>query len=411
MRTAFPRVNSFSRFRTLKLFPGKTRLSAHVTTAARRPHKPTHSKLEQSRKTFAGSRRGAHTWKHAPATKLDLRKIHEMHPELGELRFVSKIGKGGFGSVTLVRQRSTGLLYSIKIREDSDPCPRDLPLSDRMALLHPNVVRMLNSWQIGGHRVALFDFVRGPELRNLLHSVPKLLEENAPFYIAQLVLALQYLQHHRVIHRDLKPENVLMCEKGYLKVADFGLSVKDYDHVPTKLPSAAEFAGTISYSSPEMILSGEDRFTDWWALGVITYEILVGSHPFQDHPESSTAEVLMNVVTGDSVEIPQSLDARAASFLTGLLNRDPIGRMKFVASIKESPFFEDIEFSCIYDQRAKAPVIDLSNLREWKDKFILDRRGKSNRTEPKVRPTDSHPIGKANDQGNMQTMDSGILWG
>ena len=77
-----------------------------------------------------------------------------------------------------------------------------------------------------GHTIELYDFIRGPELRHLLDSVPNLVETHAAFYLSQIVLALEYLETQGVVHRDLKPENILMCERGYLKLGDFGLAVK-----------------------------------------------------------------------------------------------------------------------------------------------------------------------------------------
>jgi len=222
----------------------------------------------------------------------NLRKVHCLHQDLADLRFVSQLGRGGFGSVTLVRQKRTGLLYSIKVTDPREMGKKDLQLSDRIDLHHPFIVRMRKSLEIeSGKQLAIFDFVRGPELRHLIHAAPSLVRENAPFYLSQLVLALDYLSDSGIQHRDLKPENILMCEKGYLKLADFGLAVKSSQSDPST--DKKSFAGTLAYSSPEMILSGNDVAADYWSLGVIAFEMLTSFHPFQGEGqgESSTSEV------------------------------------------------------------------------------------------------------------------------
>mmetsp|Transcript_29988 Transcript_29988/g.41788 ORF Transcript_29988/g.41788 Transcript_29988/m.41788 type:complete len:239 (-) Transcript_29988:625-1341(-) len=156
-------------------------------------------------------------------------EYQRLHHDLRELSFVTKLGEGGFGGVMLVRHKTTGMLYSVKIsEEDEDPCLRKLSVEDRIALFHPFIVRMRNCFDVREkrRRVQVFDFVRGPDVRRLMSHAPEHLRRHAAFYISQLVLALEHLGKQGVSHRDLKPENILMCEDGYLKVADLGFAVK-----------------------------------------------------------------------------------------------------------------------------------------------------------------------------------------
>eukprot|EP00470_Lotharella_oceanica_P005651 CAMPEP_0170176410 /NCGR_PEP_ID=MMETSP0040_2-20121228/9285_1 /TAXON_ID=641309 /ORGANISM="Lotharella oceanica, Strain CCMP622" /LENGTH=364 /DNA_ID=CAMNT_0010418715 /DNA_START=131 /DNA_END=1225 /DNA_ORIENTATION=- len=348
---------------------------------------------------------------------LNLRKVHRLHEDLEDLRFVSKLGRGGFGSVTLVRHKKTGLLYSIKVTDPKEMGGEGLRLNDRINLQHPFIVRMRKSLQIdSGQQLALFDFVRGPELRHLIHSAPSLVRENAPFYLSQLVLALEYLSERGIQHRDLKPENILMCEKGYLKLADFGLAVKSSqqsDHSADK----KSFAGTLAYSSPGMILSGYDIAADYWSLGVIAYEMLTSHHPFQGEGEggSSTSEILMRIVAGPELKFPSSLSVNAQQLIKGLLTHDPVRRKAFFGSIRAHKFFSGVCWNAIEGRRAKAPVIDLSIYREWKDKFILERKnskieGELNK-EQKRRPPIPLPRKRTIDNKDANEMDTGVLWG
>jgi len=119
-------------------------------------------------------------------------------------------------------------------------------------------------------------FVKGGELFRHLVEVRKFPETTAKFFAAQVALALAHLHSKKIIYRDLKPENVLVGEDGYLLVADFGLakSVQDGE-------LANSFCGTAEYLAPEMLIgNGHDYTVDWWALGILIYEMVVGIPPF-----------------------------------------------------------------------------------------------------------------------------------
>ena len=119
-------------------------------------------------------------------------------------------------------------------------------------------------------------FIKGGELFKIMEKHKRLSEETVKFYAAQLIIAIGYLHDRDIAHRDLKTENILIEEDGYLKLIDYGLAKRLKDDQLTK-----SFCGTPEYLAPETILqTGHGKPVDWWALGVLMYELLVGITPF-----------------------------------------------------------------------------------------------------------------------------------
>lgn len=141
---------------------------------------------------------------------------------------------------------------------------------------HPFLVGMNFVFQTESKIFFVMRFVRGGELFSYLRKCSRFDEDKAKFYAMQVALAIGYLHSKKIIYRDLKPENILMDENGYLALTDFGLAKVLQDG-----QQANTFCGTPDYLAPEILSdSGHSFPVDWWAIGILTYEMIVGCPPF-----------------------------------------------------------------------------------------------------------------------------------
>lgn len=180
-------------------------------------------------------------------------------------------------------------------------------MNERTILLrikHPYIARCYATFQDRRSLYMVLEYVPGGELFTLLRTRRRLAESAARLYAAQIVVALAHLHSHEIVYRDIKPENVLLDRHGRVKLVDFGFARFCHDKAWT-------ICGTPEYLAPEIILSrGHDFGADWWALGVLIYEMLAGFPPHQsdDHMQLYSA-----ILKGD-VRFPQAVlpDVNAA---------------------------------------------------------------------------------------------------
>ena len=193
------------------------------------------------------------------------------------------IGKGTFGKVYLVYCQKNKKYYAMKsIRKDyvlDNNSLQSLQI-EKLILLqvkHPFIISLEFVFSNAARVYFVMPFIQGGEIFTHLTKVKRFSEDRTRFYAAQIALALRYLHKSKIIYRDLKPENILIGLDGYIRLADFGLAKINSNEIG----ESNSFVGTPEYISPEMIMgSGHDYTLDWWALGVIIYELIVGIPPF-----------------------------------------------------------------------------------------------------------------------------------
>nr|QDV59702.1 Phototropin 2c [Brassica rapa subsp. pekinensis] len=293
---------------------------------------------------------------------------------------IKPLGSGDTGSVHLVELKGTGELYAMKAMEKTmmlnrNKAHRACIEREIISLLdHPFLPTLYTSFQTSTHVCLITDFCPGGELFALLDIQPMkfLSEESARFYAAEVVIGLEYLHCLGIVYRDLKPENILLKKDGHIVLADFDLSFltsctpqlivppapnkrrrSKSQPLPTFVAEPAtqsnSFVGTEEYIAPEIITgSGHTSAIDWWALGILLYEMLYGRTPFRGKNRQKTfANILHKDLTFPS-SIPVSLVCR--QLINMLLNRDPSSRLGSKGGaneIKQHAFFCGINWPLI----------------------------------------------------------------
>ncbi|KAF6115924.1 ribosomal protein S6 kinase A2 [Phyllostomus discolor] len=277
-----------------------------------------------------------------------------------QFELLKVLGQGSYGKVFLVRKVAgpdAGQLYAMKVLKKATLKVRDRVRSkmerDILAEVnHPFIVKLHYAFQTEGKLYLILDFLRGGDLFTRLSKEVMFTEEDVKFYLAELALALDHLHGLGIIYRDLKPENILLDEEGHVKITDFGLSKEAVDHDKR----AYSFCGTIEYMAPEVVnRRGHTQSADWWSFGVLMFEMLTGSLPFQGKDRKETMALILKAKLG----MPQFLSAEAQSLLRALFKRNPCNRLGAgsdgVEEIKRHPFFVTIDWNKLYRKEIKPP--------------------------------------------------------
>jgi len=204
----------------------------------------------------------------------------------------------------------------------------------------------------------VLEYVGGGELFYHLRKATRFSEELACFYIAEVILALEFLHSNDIIYRDLKPENILLDSEGHIKITDFGLSKMGVTSVFGKGDGQATktFCGTPEYLAPEIITGiGHGKAVDWWSVGILLYEMLTGRSPFYS---PNRHEMYLNVIKGP-LNFPPFISVDAQSLLRDLLHRKPeqrLGSSQYgVTEIKTHPFFRNIKWNLVERKEVRPP--------------------------------------------------------
>uniref|UniRef100_A0A8C8JYM0 cAMP-dependent protein kinase n=2 Tax=Salmoninae TaxID=504568 RepID=A0A8C8JYM0_ONCTS len=254
------------------------------------------------------------------------------------------LGTGSFGRVMLVKHKGTEQFFAMKI---------------------------LDKQKDNSNLYMVMEYVPGGEMFSHLRRIGRFSEPHARFYAAQIVLTFEYLHSLDLIYRDLKPENLLIDHHGYIQVTDFGFAKRVKGRTWT-------LCGTPEYLAPEIILSkGYNKAVDWWALGVLIYEMAAGYPPFfADQP----IQIYEKIVSG-KVRFPSHFSSDLKDLLRNLLQVDltkRYGNLKNgVNDIKGHKWFATTDWIAIYERKVEAPFIpkcrgagDTSNFDDYEEEEI-----------------------------------------
>ena len=269
------------------------------------------------------------------------------------------IGKGGFSLVYVVRCLETAHIFALKsmnIKTIKHMEKYDFVINEIKILKmisHPFIVKMYDVIEKNIHTHWVLDFWPGGDLFFLQSQFTRFPEKVAKFYMWEIVLALEYLHSMDIFYRDLKPTNVLIDSEGHVKLTDFGLSVPYFSEAkPAKI-----FWGTPEYMAPEMLLMiGHDKKLDYYSLGIILYEMLVGIPPFfsNDRREMYTS------ILKDDILFHPFISKTAKDLIMKLTQKDPVDRLGAeygFFEIKQHPFFKDVDWQKYYDKEIIPPYV------------------------------------------------------
>merc|ERR1719382_1467480 len=276
---------------------------------------------------------------------------------LEDFSLLTTIGTGTFARVCLCQEEHTREYYALKVMAKHDLVRQKqvAHVKSEKAILeqvsHPFLLELLWSHQDSSFLYMLFPYVVGGELFSYLRRAGNFPAATTLFYSAEIVSALEYLHSLSIIYRDLKPENLLLDSDGHLKIIDFGFAKKVSDRTWT-------LCGTPEYLAPEIIQSkGHNKAVDWWALGILLYEMLAGYPPFFDDNPFGIYEKIL----GGKIDWPRHIDPLAKDLIKKFLVQDRtkrLGNMKNgTEDVKRHRWFKSLDWEEVYYKQLKPPIV------------------------------------------------------
>jgi len=315
------------------------------------------------------------------------RAMHKI--DFDDLKPFCILGTGTFGTVKLVKHDPSGQTFAIKIVSKARVVAfhqQEHIMNEKRILSeidHPFCVELITTFKDESHLYMVLEFLPGGELFSLLQKERRLSEGAASFYSCMVMLAFDYLHNRNFIYRDLKPENLMLDKKGYIRLVDFGFAKMIKDRTWT-------LCGTPEYLAPETIRNkGHGKGVDWWALGILIYEMMAGYPPFCGDTPMGTYKLILE----GAIEFPKSMGMYGRDVVRRLLHPAYTKRLGCLRNgaldIKQHRYFCNIDMPELLKMRVPPPFVpnvkdntDTSNFQSYqeppKEQYVDDGSGWDN---------------------------------
>ncbi|EFR01447.1 AGC/PKA protein kinase [Nannizzia gypsea CBS 118893] len=300
---------------------------------------------------------------------------------IDDFELIKTLGTGTFARVWFSRlktaEESDNNIFALKILRKAEVIKlkqvehvRNESKCLSKAAGHPFITTLVTTFSDEQCLYMLLEYCPGGEIFSFLRRARRFNEYTSRFYAAEITLVIGYLHDmHGIAYRDLKPENILLDHEGHLKLVDFGFAKQLYNLETYTL------CGTPEYLAPEVIHnSGHGLAVDWWALGILIYEFIVGQPPFWD---SNPMGIYEKIVAG-CIRFPANMPAPAKDIISALCKVNPSERLGHISGgsqrVRDHPFFEGINWDDLYNRRVNGPIVphishaaDTANFEEYPD--------------------------------------------
>ena len=273
--------------------------------------------------------------------------------------FISIIGRGGFSKVWKVEYKNSKVYFALKeiSKVKILDCKNLKNIKNERELLskmnHPFIVNLHFSFQNSHFLFLVLDLYLGGDLRYHLYHKKAFDEISSKFIISNILLSLEYIHTNLIIHRDIKPENIILDLKGYAHITDFGIAMQ-------QSKNSTQTSGTPPYMSPEAIFGKiQTTVSDYYSLGVLTYELIFGNKPYNGRNREEIKEKI-NFFKLEKKNIKKNISNELIDFINKLMIKDPNKRLGYLGgidSIKRHPWLFDINWKELYNFNIKAPFV------------------------------------------------------
>ena len=308
-------------------------------------------------------------------------KMASENVQLEDFDILKVLGKGAYGKVYLVRKMGgvdNRKVYAMKavnksriVESKTDMRHTRTERDVLVSVSHPFLIKLFYAFETSQRLYFVQEFCRGGELFRLMETERMFLEDDARFYLCEIVCALEYLHSLDIVYRDLKTENIMLDSSGHIKLIDFGLS-KVFDDGVTLTNT---FCGTVEYMAPEVVIKspGHGKPADWWSFGIFMFDLLTGRSPF--HSNKGKKETKEKILKG-RFSIPPFLSHSAGDLIRRLLRRNVDRRLGTggASEIRDHVFFEHVEWDLVEKMAYIPPHIPAINAKDETDVSQFDPR-------------------------------------